>query len=506
MVAVAENTQMKQWRSTSADWATVNPVIGDGEFCWASDVKVLKMGDGSTPYNGLPKLYDGTLEFSDLTSAIDVVTGLKTAAEASAAQASTSASNATDSAELSSNGALAAGASANLARDYAQATRGTPLPTGGDSCAVIREDCAGIAQESRYLDWNDTPMTASRAFVAGDLFKEHDCTAAGAVVLTVPAGIFSSVDKKKAWAAFRLRTLTGSLQVVAAAGGDDLQAPPILASGRFAYRNAGSMPGTGDPFAKVLALPATTAGTLVLVSAAAWNTTTGMSLVVTANSGLTLTANLAQVANPSPVLSPSFSVWTAPLTAFSATNVTVTVDPSASCQVIDFEWFVLEDTVGGPTVATATTTTPASFVTATLTSLAAKSRVLAVGAMRGASSSTVFTSFSTNLSVLSAGSTAGEPDVATADTNNSKNLQLGRGTGVPTTTANFVGRVDFSAAYDEAGIILVAFGPKTVSGAGDVVLELEGGRDTLTENHGEMILRFLPDGRTVQVNTSNPAT
>ena len=32
MVAVAENTQMKQWRSTSADWATVNPVIGDGEW------------------------------------------------------------------------------------------------------------------------------------------------------------------------------------------------------------------------------------------------------------------------------------------------------------------------------------------------------------------------------------------------------------------------------------------------------------------------------------------
>ena len=72
--------------------------------------------------------------------------------------------------------------------------------------------------------------------------------------------------------------------------------------------------------------------------------------------------------------------------------------------------------------------------------------------------------------------------------------------------ADFTVRADFTAATDEAALLLLAFGPKTVTGAGDVTLELEGGRDTLTVDHGEMILKFLPDGKTVQVSTSNPAT
>ena len=506
MVATAENTQMKQWRSTSADWASVNPVIGDGEFCWASDVKVLKMGDGSTPYNGLPKLYDGTLEFSDLTSAVELALANAVTAGAAAEQAATALSNATDAAQLATDNALASGNNANIARDYAQAPRGTPLPTGGDSCEVIRGDCRGIAQETRYLDWDDAPITGNFTFAAGRLFKEQDVTAAGLVTMTMPAGIHSSVDKKKAWSVFRLRTTTGSLKIQAAAGGDDLQPPPILASGRFAYRNVETMPGTGAPFNSTISVPAVTAGTLVLAIAGCWNNPSAISLTATADSGVTLTAKRAQVANPSPVIAPSWSVWTAPLTAFAADDVVITIDPSTNGQVIDVEWFVLEDTVGDPTIVAVTTASAASFAEATLTSLAAKSRVLAVAAQRAIASASVFSAFGVNITLINAGSTAGLPSTSVSDTNTFKNMQLARGTGVPATTADFTVRADFTAATDEAALLLLAFGPKTVTGAGDVTLELEGGRDTLTVDHGEMILKFLPDGKTVQVSTSNPAT
>ena len=266
------------------------------------------------------------------------------------------------------------------------------------------------------------------------------------------------------------------------------------------------MPGTGTPFNSTISVPAVTAGTLVLAIAGCWNNPSAISLTATADSGVTLTAKRAQVANPSPALAPSWSVWTAPLTAFAADDVVVTIDPSTNGQVIDVEWFVLEDTVGDPTIVAVTTASAASFAEATLTSLTAKSRVLAVAAQRAIASASVFSGFSANITLINGGSTAGLSSSSVSDTNTFKNMQLARGSGVPAAAGNFTVRADFTAATDEAALILVAFGPKTVTGAGDVVLELEGGRDTLTVDHGEMILKFLPDGKTVQVSTSNPAT
>ena len=46
-------------RGTAADWQTLNPVLGTGEPGVATDVGVLKLGDGSTPWNSLPSIGAG---------------------------------------------------------------------------------------------------------------------------------------------------------------------------------------------------------------------------------------------------------------------------------------------------------------------------------------------------------------------------------------------------------------------------------------------------------------
>lgn len=46
-------TRMQQRRGTAADWAAQNPVLADGELGFETDTKVIKVGDGVTPYNDL---------------------------------------------------------------------------------------------------------------------------------------------------------------------------------------------------------------------------------------------------------------------------------------------------------------------------------------------------------------------------------------------------------------------------------------------------------------------
>ena len=502
MVAVAENTQMRVWRSTAGDWATVNPIIADGEFVWATDVKVLKIGDGATAYNSLPKLYDGTLEFSDLTSAVEQALAAVTDAQDAATNASQSNANTIGYAASALEAATAALANQLLARDYAVGPAGTVLPTGGDSAAVSAGKATAVAEETRYIPIHPTPMTANATFAAGDLFQERDCTAAGLVTLTIPPGIHASPDAKKAWALFRLRTTTGSLKVQGSTG-SDLQAPPIMKSGFFGYRNQ-TIPGTGANIVGTAgAIPAITDGRLVVIVDGLWNVSTGNTMAVSSDSGLTWTQRRAQPDPAAPTLVPSWSVFDAPLTSFAGGDVVITLDPGLNGQFVGCYWFALEGTVAGaPSIAVPSSFSVASFCQATLSGLAASSQVLAVAAQRGGNASSAFTSWSTNITSISSGNTAGLADVSISDANNTKNQNWGRGSGVPSTTGDFTVRADFSAAYDEPTMILVAYGPKTVSGAGDVVLELQGGRDTLTEDYGEMMLKFLPDGKTVQVLTT----
>jgi hypothetical protein len=50
-------TRMQQRRGTAADWAAQNPVLADGELGFEIDTKVIKVGDGVTPWNSLTTPY-----------------------------------------------------------------------------------------------------------------------------------------------------------------------------------------------------------------------------------------------------------------------------------------------------------------------------------------------------------------------------------------------------------------------------------------------------------------
>lgn len=51
--------QMQLRRDTSVNWAVVNPVLLSGEPGWDTDLKILKIGDGVTPWSDLDAISDG---------------------------------------------------------------------------------------------------------------------------------------------------------------------------------------------------------------------------------------------------------------------------------------------------------------------------------------------------------------------------------------------------------------------------------------------------------------
>lgn len=53
MTTTTETIQVRQ--DTSSNWSTNNPVPKSGEWCFETDTKIVKIGDGSTAYNSLPK-------------------------------------------------------------------------------------------------------------------------------------------------------------------------------------------------------------------------------------------------------------------------------------------------------------------------------------------------------------------------------------------------------------------------------------------------------------------
>lgn len=56
-------------RDTAANWAAVDPVLAQGEFAWAFDTNILKLGDGTNVYSALP-IFSGAISFLDTGSAI----------------------------------------------------------------------------------------------------------------------------------------------------------------------------------------------------------------------------------------------------------------------------------------------------------------------------------------------------------------------------------------------------------------------------------------------------
>lgn len=61
-MAIPENTILRFKRGHEADLYAVNPILADGEPCWCTDEKILKVGDGKTPYKDLPILFRAETE------------------------------------------------------------------------------------------------------------------------------------------------------------------------------------------------------------------------------------------------------------------------------------------------------------------------------------------------------------------------------------------------------------------------------------------------------------
>ena len=110
------------------------------------------------------------------------------------------------------------------------------------------------------------------------------------------------------------------------------------------------------------AIPAITDGRLVVIVDGLWNVSTGNTMAVSSDSGLTWTQRRAQPDPAAPTLVPSWSVFDAPLTSFAGGDVVITLDPGLNGQFVGCYWFALEGTVAGaPSIAIPSSFSVASF-------------------------------------------------------------------------------------------------------------------------------------------------
>jgi hypothetical protein len=163
-------------------------------------------------------------------------------------------------------------------------------------------------------------------------------------------------------------------------------------------------------------------------------------------------------------------------------------------------WFAIEGTAGALVVEPAVQPSTGSVAIVTMAGLAQKSLVLGHAQMRGASP-VALGSVSSTLSVIQQGITAGAEVATVTDTGNQKNAGWGRVSGVQNIVGDFVGQATYVNGFARPGLMLSAYPPKTVAGAGAVNLLLQGGRDTLNVLHGEMQLLFHSNGVDVTVLT-----
>lgn len=64
-------------RDTAANWQAANPVLANGEWALETDTRLLKLGDGDTPWNTLDYFSGGVVNLADLqdVAAVDRVDG-----------------------------------------------------------------------------------------------------------------------------------------------------------------------------------------------------------------------------------------------------------------------------------------------------------------------------------------------------------------------------------------------------------------------------------------------
>ncbi len=424
---------------------------------------------------------------------------------AAAATATTQASVAANNAQGAADSADAAVDAATLSQQWAIAPEGSSLPGGGNSSAVSAALAQDIATESRDLDIGDN-VSGNETFQSGFLFTERQYVGAGLGIVTIPAGIFSSPLKKARWASYRLRG-TGSVKFVGAAGGTNLVAPQIIARGRSAYR----LNTTGSGVRHTLAVPVTypnlaSAGEIIAVFHALHQGPSQTQVMnFSATGGLTWSTLSAYAANPGAVSWPNYFIVRAPIASLTGQSLTLSFDEGFFSHVQACDWWVLDGVDGvAPRFAIDGRTTVQSRNQATLTALAAQSRVLISAAQGATEADSGYSNISTNLTKAASGNTNGIDDVAVLDSNVMKNEVYGVGDGLATATADFTGFVSWASGAYRGNAVLIAYGPKTVIGGGDVIMNYEGGRDTLDVDNGVAELWFQNDGKTVDVRTPTP--
>jgi len=482
---------------------------------------VYKPADGPIQQSTLTFRYDGQLLINNQTIAqlpeiAAAVTAAQAAATAAAASASTAAASATNAGTSASNAATSANTASTKAADaalYANAPDGTEVPGGGDSAAVSAQKAASTAEESRELDVSDL-ITTSETFESGFMFTERQCNPTGEMVVTIPPGIFSSAAKRRQWAAYKLRSATGSVKFVGQAGGTNLVTPTAVARGRAMKRLATTGVATRNTLIAAVATPVPiVAGEILIMFNAQHNGTANALSLNLSNTGPTLTWDVihALPANASAAARPDFYVARAMLPAnFPAGGFNISFDEGVQPHFQACDWWFLDGTEGSlPFFAMETRTTTQVQAKATLLALPAQSLVLGVGAMGGPASGSLQTSAtgtSANLTKVVGGQTAGVDDVAAADDNQFKNQAHAILSGVSTVAGDFLGTQNFSFSNSiyKVGMALVGYKPKSVIGGGTVVMNYEADRQSLTVPYGVAELWFHPDGKTVDVRTPKP--
>lgn len=66
MADIVQKTVFQYRRGSAAEWASVNPILREGEPGWDTTNKKQKVGDGVTPWNDLKYQGGGTIENIDI--------------------------------------------------------------------------------------------------------------------------------------------------------------------------------------------------------------------------------------------------------------------------------------------------------------------------------------------------------------------------------------------------------------------------------------------------------
>jgi hypothetical protein len=480
-------------RQNDADWLASNPILAPGEMALILDAnpKVVKIGDGVTPFEELPVLFStSSINIAELLEAVEAAKSAQTAAEAAAATAVTKADQA-------SNAAASATASAVLAEKWA-VEEGTSTLPNGEKSAKESARLAGLrAQESRLVK-RRAPISASELMSSSALYRITPVRAAAPVVVTVPAQVFSSANDEEAWAIYRMEQAGGTVQFLGQTGGTgaDLQSGTIKAQAKY-FRKVAAVDAGQKTLTGRITIPAVTAGKLYIMALVSHGVLTALTNLCTITGGLVATA-IRTLASQSAINSHSALIWEAPLTAFAGSDIDVTISSGPNLVSIGLFMWAVDGQGTTATRQNSTKVTSGANVSTTLTAVDKASLILAAAVKRGNESDIDFSSFSSNLGLQSEGGTAASGDANQTDP--LKNFVYGVGVGNANVTADFVATAAWNVSSNPACIAIIVVPPKTVTGAGNTVMKYKGGVDTLNTLYGKAVLWFDPNGKDVVVD------